>query len=272
MRRRLIQWALVAAACTLLAACGGGELYSRVSERQANEMVAVLASTGISATKSTKDGTAWSVAAPGAQFSAAIEVLHAHGYPREEFETLGRVFKREGFISSPLEERARLAHAQQQELANTILSIFDGVVTARVHLALPEKDPLADKPRAASAAVAIKHRSGVDLSSQVGQIKALVVNSIEGLPYDNVTVALSPAQAWPLTGSGPTRPVAPTGASFSQAGLQWLAAPLAAGLIGIVGGLAWRRHWRMRSRQSLSRTVATQPVSTNVPESQDKPR
>jgi type III secretion protein J len=49
---------------------------------------------------------------------------------------MGKVFKREGFVSSPLEERARLVHAMSQEIANTINNI-DGVVTARVHLVVP---------------------------------------------------------------------------------------------------------------------------------------
>ena len=54
-----------------------------------------------------------------------------------------------------------------------------------------QSDPLAEDKPPSSASVFIKHRPDYDISSQTGSIKALVVNSIEGLPYDKVTVTLS---------------------------------------------------------------------------------
>jgi type III secretion protein J len=179
----------------LLCACSKQELYSQLSERQANEMVAVLRSAGIDAEKQVKEGQ-FSVATASSDFAQATRTLSAQGYPRETYDTMGKVFKREGFVSSPLEERARLLHAMSQEISNTLTNI-DGVITARVHLVVPEKNPLADKPQPAAAAVFIKHRPDRNLSGQITQIKALVVNSIEGLAYDNVTVALFPAESIP---------------------------------------------------------------------------
>ena len=44
--------------------------------------------------------------------------------------------------------------------------------------------------------------------AQIAQIKALVVNSIEGLPYDNVTVALFPAEGLPARARRPAAPAA----------------------------------------------------------------
>ncbi|HUG22601.1 type III secretion system inner membrane ring lipoprotein SctJ [Piscinibacter sp.] len=188
---------LAASFAVLLAGCGEQDLYTDLSQRQANEMVAVLRNAGIEADKQLRDGNTFAVTAPASDFSHAVEVLRATGYPREGFDTLGQVFKKEGFVSSPLEERARLTHALSQEISNTLASI-DGVVMARVHLSVPERDPLADKPPPASASVFIKHRAGVNLESRMGHIKALVVNSIQGLPYDNVTVVLFPTEAWPV--------------------------------------------------------------------------
>ena len=179
----------------LLAGCSNHELYSQLSERQANEMVAVLRSAGIEADKKAQEGK-FSVLTSKSDFSQAVRTLNAQGYPRESFDSMGKVFKREGFVSSPLEERARLMHAMSQEISNTIANI-DGVVTARVHLVVPERNPLLDKPQPAAAAVFIKHRPERNLSGQISQIKALVVNSIEGLAYDNVTVALFPAEGMP---------------------------------------------------------------------------
>ena len=180
-------------ACLLLAACGRADLYSQLSERQANEMIAALQTAGIDASKTTKDSSTWTVKVAQGDFARTVDTLRAEGLPRDEFESLGRVFKKEGFVSSPLEERARLIYGMSQELSNTI-SAIDGVVVARVHLVVPERDPLSDKPRSASASVMVKHRSGVDMGHQVGQIKAIVVNSVEGLSYDSVTVSLFPAR------------------------------------------------------------------------------
>jgi len=187
--------AALCAATLLLGACSNQELYTQLSERQANEMVAVLRSAGIEADKTVREGK-FSVTTSRSDFSQAVRTLNAQGYPRDSFDSMGKVFKREGFVSSPLEERARLMHAMSQEISNTIANI-DGVITARVHLVVPERNPLVDKLQPAAAAVFIKHRADRNLASQTAQIKALVVNSIEGLSYDNVTVALFPAEGMP---------------------------------------------------------------------------
>ncbi len=243
--RRLVR-AAPCALLLLLAACSNQELYSQLSERQANEMVAVLRSAGIAAEKQGKDGQ-FAVMTSPSDFPQAVRTLNAQGYPRETFDSMGKVFKREGFVSSPLEERARLNHAMSQEMANTLANI-DGVVTARVHLVVPEKSPLDDKPRPAAAAVFIKHRPDRDLSAQIPQIKALVVNSIEGLSYDNVTVALFPAESLPPAAA--PKPAAGT----SQAREAKVEVPLFAGtLVGALalsgGGLLW---WRRRGTASAN--------------------
>jgi type III secretion protein J len=217
-------------------------------------MVAVLLAAGIKAEKQSQEGR-FSISTPQDSFSAAVRALNAQGYPRETFDSMGKVFKREGFVSSPLEERARLSHAMSQEIANTIANI-DGVITARVHLVMPENNPLIDKPQPSAAAVFIKHRPDRDLQSQVTQIKALVVNSIEGLSYGNVTVALFPAEAMPVgvsaaassAGKGAREvreargsresPALSDGAQLAAGGLGAIGAlSLAAGLV-----LSWRRR------------------------------
>lgn len=228
-----------------LAGCNEQDLYTQLSERQANEMVAILRSAGLEADKVHQEG-GYAVRTAAGDFAEAVRTLNAQGYPRETFDTIGKVFKREGFVSSPLEERARLNHALSQEISNTLASI-DGVVMARVHLVVPEHNPLVDKPAPAAASVFIKHRPDRDLSAQTAQIKALVVNSVEGLPYDNVTVALFPAESF-----APERAQAAVGAG-AQAGEARVArasalnAPLMAtsaiGLAALLGGgFVWLRR------------------------------
>lgn len=237
--------ALGAAATLLLAGCSSQELYGQLTERQANEIVAALRAADIDAEKAVTEGR-FSVSTGKSDFSKAIQVLNAQGLPRESFDSMGKVFKREGFVSSPLEEHARLMHAMSQEISNTLANI-DGVLTARVHLVVPERNPLADKPAPSAASVFIKHRADKDLSGQVTQIKALVVNSIEGLSYDNVTVALFPAEATQGDVAKPARPAASGGTPAARSAA--LETPLlSGGLLGAValsgGGFLW---WRRRS-------------------------
>jgi type III secretion protein J len=252
----------------LLGACAKQELYSNLSERQANEMVAVLRSAGIEAEKQVKEGQ-FSIAAASSDFAQAVRTLSAQGYPRESYDSMGKVFKREGFVSSPLEERARLLHAMSQEIANTLTNI-DGVVTARVHLNIPEKNPLADKPQPASAAVFIKHRPDRNLSGQVTQIKALVVNSIEGLSYDNVTVALFPAESIPAE---PPKPAAATtpATSITPPAMAVGATPLIAGTAAGAlflggGGLLW---WRRRSAPQAEAAPAARAAGAAPPRNRE---
>ena len=257
---RRLALAVCATLLTLVVGCSNQEVYSQLSERQANEMVAVLRSAGIEADKQQQEGQ-FSVLAARSDFANAVRTLNAQGYPRESFDTMGKVFKREGFVSSPLEERARLMHAMSQEISSTIASI-DGVVTARVHLVMPEHNPLLDKPQPAAAAVFIKHRSDVDLSAQVPQIKALVVNSIEGLAYENVTVALFPAESIPAEAPKPQANATPMTQMTGNTPI--LAGTAAAGLLALGGGglLWWRRRGTSHAEPKPRAIAAAAPAKS----------
>src|SRR5207248_2761592 len=114
--------------------------------------------------------------------------------PRDRFVKLGEVFQKSGLVSSPTEERIRYMYALSQEIADTFMRI-DGVLNARVHIVIPNNDPLAEKVVPSSAAVFIRYRPGFDIESLTPQLKSLVTRSIEGLTYDNVTLVLVPATA-----------------------------------------------------------------------------
>lgn len=176
----------VAVCCVLLSACGREALYAELDEQQANEMLAVLVGAGVDASKERVD-KGWSIEVGRSHLPQAMAVLKAEGYPRDVYDSLGEVFRKEGFVSTPLEERARLLYALSQELSRTI-SAIDGVVVARVHLAIPERRPLSEEKPLSSASVFIKHKPGAQVVNKAASIKALIVNSVEGLPYENVTV------------------------------------------------------------------------------------
>jgi type III secretion protein J len=185
----------VIAACLALSACGHETLYAELDEQQANEMLAALVGEGVDAGK-VRNEKGWSIEVGRSELPAAMRILKAEGLPREHFESLGQVFRKEGFVSTPLEERARLLYALSQELSRTV-SAIDGVVVARVHLAIPERRPLSDEKPLSSAAVFIKYKPGSQVVNKAASIKALIVNSVEGLPYENVTVTFFASDAPP---------------------------------------------------------------------------
>jgi type III secretion protein J len=195
MTARLVPHAALLA-LVLLGGCGQQEVYGKLTETSANEMIAVLSQNGISASKVAGEKDNWSITVEPDSFSRAVETLRAHGLPHENYESLGTVFKKEGFTSTPLEERARLIFGLSQELSKTISEI-DGVVQARVHLTMPEADPLSREAKPSAASVFVKYRTGFDLRSQTGAIKSLVTNGIDGLTYDRVSVVMVPAQSLP---------------------------------------------------------------------------
>jgi type III secretion protein J len=229
---------LLLLAALSLAGCGKQEVYGKLTETSANEMIAVLHQAGIEASKVTGEKETWSIAVAQSDFARAVETLRAHGLPHENYDSLGSVFKKEGFTSTPLEERARLIYGLSQELSRTISDI-DGVVQARVHLTMPEADPLSREAKPSAASVLVKYRTGFDLRSQTGAIKALVTNAIDGLTYDRVSVVMVPAQ---------TLPVLPQ--NEGMVSITTLVRLLAAIAALVVLGFAGRALWRMRRVKS----------------------
>jgi type III secretion protein J len=178
------------------------ELFERLDERDANEMLATLYSAGLHAAKSTRDEKTWSVEVEEREMPVALRILAEHGLPREQFANAGELFKKEGLVSTPAEERIRYIYAVSQELSST-LSQIDGVMVARVHPVIPANDPLATQIRPASASVFIKYRRDADLEAMAPPIKNLVMRSIEGLTYENISLTFVAAEGLPRVDAPP---------------------------------------------------------------------
>jgi type III secretion protein J len=198
--------ALAALAAALVLAGCKADLYTKLQEREANEMLALLLNHGIDAGRvAAKDGTS-TIQVEEKQLAAAIDLLKAEGFPRQNFKNLGEVFKGSGLIASPTEERARYVYALSEELSRTISDI-DGVLSARIHVVLPKNDLLRQDTTPSSASVFIRHDSDAQLNALLPQIKMLVANSIEGLSYDKVAVVFVPV-ARPAAATAEPRPAA----------------------------------------------------------------
>ncbi|WP_260954410.1 type III secretion system inner membrane ring lipoprotein SctJ [Pseudomonas citri] len=198
MRLRVLRLAALLLLSMSIAACGDRmELHRGLSEQDANEVLAELASKHIDAQKRV-DKTSVAVLVAAQDISRAVRVLSAVGLPRDSHSSLGDIFRKEGVISSPLEERARYIYALSQELERT-LSQIDGVVVARVHVVLPERIAPGEPVQPASAAVFIKHREDFDPDSVVPRIRSMVASSIPGMAgadEKKLSVVFVPAETY----------------------------------------------------------------------------
>jgi type III secretion protein J len=184
----------------MLNGCGDRvELHRKLTEQEANEVIAELADKNIRAEKvAAKDGVV--VAVHAADIGRAVRTLEAAGLPRAARTTLGDTFRKEGVISTPLEERARYIYALSQELEAT-LSNVDGVIVARVHVVLPERIAPGEPVQPASASVFIKHDARLDPDNIRARVRRLVASSLPGMTaaVDNpqkLSVIFVPATAY----------------------------------------------------------------------------
>jgi type III secretion protein J len=229
-----LRWWVLTFAVALLCGCKS-ELYERLDERDANEILATLYSAGIHASKSTRDEKSWSVEVEESELPGALQIVAEHGLPREQFANVGDLFKKEGLVSTPSEERIRYIYAVSQELSNT-LSQIDGVIVARVHPVIPANDPLATQIRPSSASVFIKYRRDANLEAMAPPIKNLVMRSIEGLQYENISLTFVAAEDFTRAGAAPVRMPADSPIRAVVGGFGML-------LLGLGGlGYAWNRH------------------------------
>lgn len=234
---------------TLLQGCDT-ELYSGLSEREANQMIATLNRQGISADRTMQEDGLMIVTVDKAAFADAVDILDKAGLPQEQFENLGDVFQGNGLVSSPMQERARMIYALGQELSNTVSQI-DGVRTARVQVVLPDNDLMAGDGRPSSASVFIRHDPSLKVDDLIPRIKTLVANGISDLDYDRVSVV--PIAASDSFTSGDREGVPMT--SFLGVAIAQTSATAAAWLFGLpltlaliltatLGALWWRKYRR----------------------------
>jgi type III secretion protein J len=252
------------AALALLAGCSRIDLYTNLHEQQANEVAAVLIAAQIDADKQLSENKLWSVRIDKPDLPRAMDVLDTAGYPRTSSLTMAEVFKKDGFISSPLEERARFISATAQELQQTI-SHMNGVVDARVHLAMPERDPLTDAVVPPSASVFVRYAQDVKFAENGGinNVKALVRDAVEGLAPERITVVATPsAGSW-------RHSVRPTDKLLAGYAYQrpWLSSETGLAVGGVLLLLALFAGWWTRARWLPKLTRARRAASALKPRS-----
>jgi type III secretion protein J len=218
----------------LLSLCLAGcrtEIYQNLPEGTANELLSALLERGVAAEKVAQGKTGFAVTVDEEDQLRALEILRDLGLPKPDYEGLGVIFRKEGMMSSPLEEKARFAYALAQELAASC-SRLDGVVSARAHVVLREKDALTGAVTPASAAVMLRHTPDAPVDHYIPQIRSLVVQAVPDVEAERVSVL-----TFPVMGDV-TRPAAPSGGNQAAGNWPlWLLLLFPAGLLAGGGGV-----------------------------------
>ncbi len=193
LRSKFVKLAFIASLGFAVSACKE-DLYTKMTESEANEMLSVLLRNNVDATRTvTKEGLSV-LKVETSQRSEAIELLKSKGYPKQVFSSLCDTFKSNGFVASPTEERARLACANNDEASKSVMKI-QGVISARVLTVMPKNDPFKLERSEGSASVIVQHDAGTDMTALKPMIRMTVANSIEGLTYDKVSVGFTPVES-----------------------------------------------------------------------------
>jgi len=231
---------LLLAACTRMVTLQAG-----LTDADANDIVVVLHGKGLEVEKEkTKEGV--SLLVKEGDLSRATAAMNAAGLPHRTLSNLGEVFKKQGMISSPMEERVRYIHGLSEELESTMMQ-FDNVVAARVHVVLPERIAPGEPIQPSSAAVFIKYRPPLDEDAVVPRVRRLVASSIPGLAGDDgarkVAVVMVPGEP-PAPGIEWTMLGPFTVAADSANGLTLTIAMLLLAALGACGTIGWQAALR----------------------------
>lgn len=202
-----LSWLMVLiAVMPLITSCESNRtIVHDLEEKDANEILNLLSSKGIDATKtkSAEGGgggskiTLWNIDVPQLDASKALSILNQNGLPRKRGQNLLNIFSGTSLVPSEMSEKIRMQAGLNETLAS-IIRKMDGVIDADVQISFPEEDPLnpgVTKGKLA-ASVYVKYSPMLDnpnvhLSSK---IKSLVSSGVPNLEYDNVSVILDRAR------------------------------------------------------------------------------
>ncbi len=159
-------------------------LYAGLPEAEKSRVIDALRNSGVTVTL---DPVTGDVLVPTASYHSSRMTLAAQGLPATAatgYEQLDSI----QMGSSRSVEAARLKQSQEMELARSISEI-DLIMSARVHLALPDKEVFVRQQAEPTASVFIQLARGRNLGrSKVEAITHLVSSSIPNLSKENVSV------------------------------------------------------------------------------------
>jgi len=183
----------LACAATFLVACNV-PIAMGLDENDANHAVVALEKSGVAADKERDPESEgrWRISVARDDASSAAGILSAESLPPPASPGLLETLGQSSIVPSQASEQAKLVTGIAGELERSLRSL-DGVVSVRVHLAMPVPDPLSpdEAPVPASASVLLRHRGSAPPIS-ILDIQRLVAGAVPALRAEHVSVVASP--------------------------------------------------------------------------------
>lgn len=195
---KFIRLFLMLFALSFLVSCQEEAIVHDLNERDANEIIVLLAKNEIIAAKQQEvrnQETFWSIVVDPSDTMQARSILVSNNLPRIRHGGLEGICKEAGLILTPKTEKCREILAYKGEIINSLESI-PGVVSADVVLNIPEEEEFPDEntlTKRPTASVTIQYLSDANVKTELTEekIQEFVSNSVSGLDARDVTVIIS---------------------------------------------------------------------------------
>jgi type III secretion protein J len=261
---------LVATAALAIAGCRTAVLHG-LSEQDANQVIAVLQDQGVVATKELDNAEAgtWKLSVSRADAGRVFSVLQGYRLPSTRGRRVQDVFGKSKLLTGPLEEKALYLEALQGEIAHTLESV-SGVVSARVHVAMPELDLSGQTAHEVKASVMLEfHPDGSGRAPlREEEVRAMVASGVNDLRAQNVSVVMKPIalvrsqQSYDFVAFGPIVVAAPSVTAFKI---------LTGGVVAIVLALGASLYWSGRVIGELREQLLAGPRASAAIQKPPKP-
>lgn len=184
--------------CLLLSACQDATIAHDLSQKQANEIVAVLTQQGIAAHAMRGNGARaqFQVEVPYGRYSESVSILHYEGLPKTEEPSVNELLSPKGFLPNSRElERMRIDRAVAAELEN-LLKANPSVVEVRAIVRRPMFEGVGPEPPS-HVSLIVRKSPGSELNRET--VVNLVSNLIPGISPESVVLDIQ--DELPVVGS-----------------------------------------------------------------------
>ncbi|MDY7578353.1 type III secretion inner membrane ring lipoprotein SctJ [Herbaspirillum sp. RTI4] len=163
------------------------ELLEGLDQRQANEVLAALQRSNISADKKNNGKKGYSVKVNGEDMATAVDLLKINELPSPPRTQIADMFPKDTLVTSPRGEKARLYSAIEQRLEQS-LATMDGVSSARVHVSYDIDGDGGKKSGPIHVSALITYNKDLDEQQLINTSKRFLKNSFTQIDYDNISI------------------------------------------------------------------------------------